>query len=133
MKVNQDLKAEIASKHSEIKALRMSKASATTEIENKKSEIKSLNHYIKAFKHQNTELLKSTNNHLLTKSNDLEKVKQELQAERESKNSEIQALWNSWNDLSRHDIEKVKKELKAEIDSKDSEIKVLQEWLVNKK
>ena len=111
--VNQDLKAEIASKHSEIKALRISKASA--------SEIKSLNHYIKALKHQNTELLKSTNNHLLTKSNDLEKVKQELQAERESKNSEIQALWNSWNDLSRHDIEKVKKELKAEIDSKDSE------------
>ena len=120
----------------------MSKASAT--------EIKSLNHYVKAFKHQNTELLKvndnlkaemaakesqvkAMNNFLLTKNNDLEKVKEELHAERTSKNSEIKALWNSWNDLSRHDIEKVKKELKAEIDSKDSEIKVLQEWLVNKK
>ena len=76
---------------------------------------------IKAVKHQNTELLKNTNNYL-------ENVKQELKAERASKNSEIKALWNSWNDLSKHDIEKVKKELKAEIDSKDSEIKVLQEW-----
>ena len=63
---------------------------------------------------------------MLTKSNDLEKVKQELQAERESKNSEIQALWNSWNDLSRHDIEKVKQEVNAEIASKDSEIKDLE-------
>ena len=143
--VNKDLKAEIASKHSEIKALRISKASATTEFEKTKSEMKTLNHYIKAFKHQNTELLKindnlkaemaskesevkARKNYLLTKNNDLEKVKQELQAELDSKNSEIQALRNSWNDLSRCEIEKVKQDLKAKLDSKDSEIKVLQEW-----
>ena len=58
----------------------------------------------------------------------MKKVKQELQAELDSKKSVIQALWNSWNDSSRYEIEKVKQDLKAVIDSKDSEIKVLQEW-----
>ena len=192
VKVNEDLKAEIASKHSEIKALRISKALAKAEFEKKISEVESLNHEIKAYKEQNTELLKinknlkaavlnkdsekeasarndkikvlenakkyfentissmeskiqdfkaevasknskikalelskthiedanfSTNNHLLITNSDLKKVKQELQAKVDSKNSELQALWNT-NVLANIEIEKIKKDLKLEIASK---------------
>ena len=93
---------------------------AKAEIEKKKSEVKSLNHDIKAFKEQNTELLKINNN---------------LKAEVDSKNSEIKAL-----EISKMHIEYVntstindllirKHELQAEVDSKNSELKAL--WETN--
>ena len=97
----QDFKAEVASKNSKIKALELSK----THIEDANF---------------------STNNHLLITNNDLKKVKQELQAKVDLKNSELQALWNT-NVLANIEIEKIKKDLKSEIASKDSEIKALNE------